>query len=302
MAMDPRLESYLTRLDKALGPVPVSDRADIVTEIKSHVLSAKERDSQRSMDSILDALGTPETVANRYLMERGLQPGKPPKHPMVKWLVIGFLGTFGISTLAILFLAWHFSPILKVDESEGRVEILGGLIKVHEDPDEVSIGGGQISLGGRKTEGVRHIWDPKSKELQIQFSNGKIGIENSSDGSLHWSCKVGPGTDSNILKENGRVYSLDVSNAAYSKCELQIPQHLTVSVKGANGKVGVRKPLFDFYADIDNGKITFSPDELRNYNYDIKIQNGSSEAFQSSTASDAFKVRVKLGNGKVGRG
>src|SRR6187549_1830430 len=96
MTGDPRLESYLTSLERVLRPFPVSDRAEIITEIKSHVLSALERDPQARLDSVLSALGEPETVANRYLLERGLKPTKTSISPIVKWLIIGFLGTFAM--------------------------------------------------------------------------------------------------------------------------------------------------------------------------------------------------------------
>jgi uncharacterized membrane protein len=78
MSTDPRLEGYLAKLETVLGPFSASDRAEIIMEIKSHVLAALDRDPNASMDSILAALGEPETVANRYLMERGMKPTKPP--------------------------------------------------------------------------------------------------------------------------------------------------------------------------------------------------------------------------------
>ena len=100
-ANDPRLENYLTALDSALKPLSISDRADIVTEIKSHVMSALEREPERALDAILAALGEPETVANRYLIERGQKPSKPSISPAVKWIVIGFLGTFALILLFV---------------------------------------------------------------------------------------------------------------------------------------------------------------------------------------------------------
>jgi hypothetical protein len=296
MATDPKIESYLARLDKALGPVPVSDRAEIVTEIKSHVLSAKDSDPGRSIDSILESMGAPETVANKYLMEKGLKPGKAPKDSMVKWLVIGFLGTVGIATAAMMFLMLYFSPLIKVEEKEGRVEILGGLIKIHEDSGNISVGG----ISGRKVQGERKVTDARGHELKLVFSNGKVDVENSENDVLRWSCKSATGQE--VVKESGNVVLLDFSGTSYVKCDLQVPRNLTVSLKGDNGKVDVSQPLFSFNADIVNGKVTFAPSEDAKYNFDIKVQNGSAESFESSSTADAFKVRVNLKNGKVGRG
>lgn len=77
MTNDSRLDDYLTKLERLLMLFSVSDRAEIILEIKSHVHSALARDPNTQMDSILSALGEPEFVANRYLMERGMKPAKP---------------------------------------------------------------------------------------------------------------------------------------------------------------------------------------------------------------------------------
>src|SRR4051812_49389359 len=57
MGMEAAVESYLARLDKALGPIAVSERASIVTEIKSHILEARDRSPKSNINSILDSLG-----------------------------------------------------------------------------------------------------------------------------------------------------------------------------------------------------------------------------------------------------
>ena len=41
MTTEPKLEAYLSKLDNYLGQIPVSDRADIIIEIKSHVMEAQ---------------------------------------------------------------------------------------------------------------------------------------------------------------------------------------------------------------------------------------------------------------------
>ena len=115
MKKDPRLESYLERLDAVLKPLSVSDRAEIVTEIRSHVLSALERGTGGGLDEVLSALGEPETVANRYRMERGLNPTRPPISPVFKWLVIGFMGTVAMCMLFAGVILWKFTPLIYVD-------------------------------------------------------------------------------------------------------------------------------------------------------------------------------------------
>jgi uncharacterized membrane protein len=128
MATDPKIDHYLLKLERTLAPFPASDRAEILVEIKSHVLSALEHDSNASVESVLTALGEPETVANRYLMERNLKPIRPPVSPIAKWIVVGFLGTFAMTVLLILGLAFKFTPFFKIDGE--HLTILGGLIEI----------------------------------------------------------------------------------------------------------------------------------------------------------------------------
>lgn len=130
MGMEAAVESYLARLDKALGPIAVSERASIITEIKSHILEARGRNPKKSVNSILDSLGEPESVANRYLMEKGLPLGKPAKKPVVKWLTIGCLGSLGMICLTILLLTWTFASNVTVSDKNVKVSVNGQSINV----------------------------------------------------------------------------------------------------------------------------------------------------------------------------
>src|SRR5215217_1399531 len=106
MSDEQKLEQYLSRMESVLKTFPTSDRAEVILEIKSHVYSALESDPNQTMVGILNALGEPEVVANRYLMERGLKPTRPPISPIVKWLVFGFLGTLGLMLIFGSFALW----------------------------------------------------------------------------------------------------------------------------------------------------------------------------------------------------
>src|SRR5262249_34252931 len=127
-----------------------------------------------SLDTALTALGEPETVANRYLMERGLKPIKPPISPMVKWIVIGILGTaamfFGFVTIVSLY------ALKRVDFSS--------------DGDRIHVGTKHFS-GSSNVEGK---WQPTAKqnEFTLKFAAGKMELGNSSDEALHWRCKSLP--------------------------------------------------------------------------------------------------------------
>ena len=51
------LETYLTRLDSALGDLSSEDRREILLETRSHVTERAQRDSSLTIEEILDDLG-----------------------------------------------------------------------------------------------------------------------------------------------------------------------------------------------------------------------------------------------------
>lgn len=149
---EPKLESYLGALDEALGQIPVSDRADIIIEIKSHVLDAQSRNPNQNLDDILQSLGDPETVAKRYLQERGIQAAKPAPvksqasmmwvASTVKWLVIGCVSILGLLILTVALIIWRFTPLVSVDDTQNKVSLGGGIINVTgEKKDSSSVPG-----------------------------------------------------------------------------------------------------------------------------------------------------------------
>ena len=65
--MNQSLEKYLTAVDRHLKPLPVSERAGIVKEIKSTMLEMESE--QMSSKQILDRLGSPKDLAKAYLKD-----------------------------------------------------------------------------------------------------------------------------------------------------------------------------------------------------------------------------------------
>lgn len=139
MVAEPKLEAYLSELDKYLTQIPVSERADIIIEIKSHIMDVQAKQPTQDMQTILNSMGDPESVAKRYLQERGLPMSLPSKtHSMIwlstsiKWLVIGFLGLMCIILIAVSLLIWRFTPLISIDDVNNRISLGGGLIQIHD--------------------------------------------------------------------------------------------------------------------------------------------------------------------------
>lgn len=311
MATDPKLEAYLTVLDKVLAPIPVSDRADILTEIKSHIMDAQERNPEKSMHDILSSLGEPETVANRYLLERGLKTARPPRAPIVKWLTIGFLGTVGLVCLTTLILIYKFSPLVSISEEDDRVVLLGGLIDIDGGKGTLKVNGmvvddeeiGALEFAGEQAPKTQSI------EFHVPFSNGKLTLRASQDEKVHWRCKMVGAKEKHVV--NGQVQqphtvaeaegkmTLDLKGAIGAKCEISVPAKMRSVVNGANGKILLVKPQAPVDISVSNGKVSILEDVTKKYRFDLSVSNGKVGKFKSSDTADAIAIKVALANGKI---
>jgi len=301
MKADPKLEAYLAALDKALGPISVSDRAEIITEIKSHILLAQEKDPSQNLNSILASIGEPEAVANRYLLERGLKPGKPSKSPMVKWLTIGFLGTFGMICVTTIILVYSFTPLISVDEEKERVILLGGVIDVDGQEGNVKIGPIHVKedKANQKFKGSMPLDPERTKSVKVSFSNGIFEVSPSLGKEIRWDCKVGNSTAKDFINDKAGIFTFDFGGIDKVKCELEIPNNIKFDLSGSNGKLDLENPQADTSISLTNGKIHIDPDKTKKYKYEMKVTNGSVANFVSSEDKDAIQIRVKMANGKI---
>jgi len=300
MSTDASLEQYLFKLDKALGQMSVSDRAEIITEIKSHILDSVERNTDQGIQQTLDALGAPEVVANRYLMEKGLKPMKPGKSPTIKWLTIGFLGTLGIFFLFVTILIWKFTPIIKIDGANERISILGGLIDIDGNDGKFNVDG-KINIEGKKRsfKGSKDIAGSSIKIVKVTFLNANLKIYSSKSNQLTWDCKLSEEKESKNVSEIGEEFILSFNNTKTAKCDVYVPATVSLKLEGGNGKIDFEKISFAVDANVVNGDISFTPEAAQKYKFETEIVNGSVNGLNSSPVKDALLIKIKIINGKV---
>lgn len=301
------IDKYLTELDHHLGEISVSERADIIIEIKSHLLEAKDQNPGQSINQILTTFGSPSQAAQKFLQERGLGRGKPKSSsskmgPVFKWTAITILGLAGIFTVVVAVLVWKFTPILNVDEKSGRVKILGGLIDISETEGTVKVGKNNVQNFGKghHFDGSKLLGPGQEKpKLNIKFSNGDIELTTSETRELFWSCSSrGQGRDVITSGDSGN-FNLDFSQALGIQCQIKIPESTQLELEGANGKVEIIKPKYNLQVNLVNGLISLSPDKNVPYRYTAKVSNGNSNVPESSNAPDAFQMGIKITNGSV---
>jgi hypothetical protein len=284
---DPRLERYLGTLENSLRAFPVGDRADIITEIRSHVLSALERDPSARLDTILAALGEPEMVANRYLLERGLKPTKPPISPIVKWLVIGFLATFAMMLIFVTYLIIWLSPKVRHD---GSFKFMNGAFKYDSKKDQFSLAG--LTKGDDFGGSIN-----ATEKMMILFESGNFDVATSDSKEMTWSCS-GVGSAPNPKTVNDQT-TLDFSELKSIRCQIGIPKSSRLTIKGETGKISLENPLFHVVAQLDAGKIDFDGDDKAVYKIHANVHTGKADEFKSSDALDAFLIDMQVDRGVI---
>jgi hypothetical protein len=272
-----KLEQYLGKLDKGLGQIPVSEKAEIITEIKSHILDAKAKDDSKKLEDILAAIGEPELVANRYLIERGLKPMKAPTHPIFKWLIIGFLGTFAIIVIFISILIWRFTPIMKIHDD--KVTLLGGTIDVDKESDTSF---SRWTTIGKAVQFDEKTFDPsRIKSVNIQNGAGDVTIKLIKKGDA--VLRVGrKGHKCDLISElniSGEllVTTSDKHDCSFTSVELSIPSKANVKVKDGSGNINIDSISGNIDAKTGSGDIRIDLD--KNTKSKLDLVTGSGDIF-----------------------
>jgi len=292
-----KLEQYLGRLDKGLGPIPVSEKAEIITEIKSHILDAQAKDQTKRLEDILTAIGEPELVANRYLIERGLKPMKAPTHPIFKWLIIGFLGTFAIIVLFVTLLIWKFTPLVKVNND--KVTLLGGTIDV--DSDSYNYFNRTMALG--KDVKVEHQVFDVSKIKSVNITNGsgdiKVTATKESNAVLEvgrrgLKCDLAAKLDS---KGNLSITTSDKKDCSFTYVNLSVPTKTELKVKTGSGDIIIDHISGNIVAQTGSGNMKLAlGSKIKS---SLNLMAGSGDISLSLPKTTTLDYSVLTGSGSV---
>jgi len=296
------LDQYLYSLEKHLNDLSPIDRAKIIIEIEEHIKEALTKFEDKSIHQVLDDLGHPQKVANHYRLDRGLRTFKPEKHPILKWLTITFLGSVAAFFIFIIVIVWKFTPIMEIDEKQGKLVMLGGLIDINRTSGKVKIMDQYSFIDNKYTNSFDGAIDfPRDEldELVVNFKSGVINFKPSIDGKLSWNCKLDTAPTEEFLNRGQDVIEMDLESFEGISCDIQVPSNIKLTVDGKDAQITVTDPDFDTYIEINNGQVFFNPNPEIDYTYDIKVKNGLKSDYTSSTNKDAFEVRVYIENGSI---
>lgn len=128
--MDKRTEQYLSKVDSYLRHMPVSEKTDILSELKSTFYERQKHG--QSADAIISELGSPKELAMSYMGEAVIEKQGFSIRKLM--MVIGFYSFASLAwvsiipTLAILSVAFFFSSVVCV--FAGVMGLLKGLVHI----------------------------------------------------------------------------------------------------------------------------------------------------------------------------
>ena len=290
-----KINEYLQSIEKCLDGINVTDRADILMELNSHIQDSYDR-SDQDVAAILKALGEPHQVANRFLIARGLKPVKPSRKPLLGKIALGFMGLSALALIALVLFIRSFFPLLEVNEEEGRVVILGGMIDVDEKNGKVSLGKGLIKVEDAEIQFDRKVTlmtdqsirvmefrgnhTAKGQEsLSFRATNGKLKLVRSEGENIEYKCELSALTGEQ-LNANDFIYAKDkVVNFNFdqgilsgAECKIQVPEGLAAKVHLTNGALELSNLTENVDAEITNGKIKFKRDEKTSYAFNTWVR------------------------------
>ena len=106
--MEKVLEQYLDTVDRRLRPLPVSERVDIVKEIKS---TMQEMEAEGlTPDAIAERLGAPEQLARAYLSDLLTKPQRSGWQKLLT--VLAFYSVVGLSGMFVIPILGTCAPAL----------------------------------------------------------------------------------------------------------------------------------------------------------------------------------------------
>ena len=261
--MSIELNQYLTKTESYLKDISPTERAAIVLEIQSQIKSSINMYPDKTINQILQDIGSPASVANRYRSNKGLKTFKENKpFSFFKFIFTISVIFFLIIVAGISILAWKFTPVFKLDEQSNRITILGGLIDINGKSGKVKIMDNYQFVDNNFTnsfEGSIDIMEENYDEVVVNFKSGTLNLSYTEQDQVSWDCKLDSPPKENFINKSEEIIELDFEELDGISCDVTAPTNYKTTVDAQDGRVRILEPFNDVYIEIDNGDIIFRP-------------------------------------------
>lgn len=216
----------------------------------------------------------------------------------LKWFLLGVISTLMFLVFVIFCLLYFFTPIIKMDESTGRVDILGGMVQLQAKNVITQLSKENSFVFGN-ISGVETI-DRSIETVEIHFGSGEVRVDYNASDEINWDCDgAGKAAKTKVSARNEK-FILDFTSALVD-CDLSMPNKKLI-IEANYGDVLVKAPKKDLTIRLQKGSVSLGVNPEVEYKYDLRASGGSSEEFVSSeNAAKAVLVDVEVTMGEINK-
>lgn len=299
--MNTPIDDYLERLDIILGTSPTSLKLKLIDDVKDQIQKLVSANPGKTEDQCISLLDEPEIIALSFMKKNNLLEHRPRQNSFLKWMAIFSMSAFGFVVLIclIVFYIYQTQPMINFNEEKNKLEFFGGIFDINTGSKwQVN-----QSFSGDDTNTVRG--QRNFSELQkfyILFINAELNISTHKSSNIIWNCELPNDSQSQsdlpFIEEN-KTLTLELSGFEGSNCNLIIPETLELIISGTNARIKIINHRAPLQLNLANGVVTYAPHLSGEYKYDLHVNNGQFDTFQSSESQNALLIKIHLQNGTI---
>lgn len=282
MMNDPKIRGYLAALENFLAPLSEQQRQQVMSEEKQK-LEEKIKNSAVPVNKVLDQLEHPRKLADRILKENGISGHGEHKRPIFwLWLVGLFTISMFLSMGTCAWFGWKWAKRNVIDHSisqDWSKLKIDNAIKFEKDIDVSSL---------------------SIERLVVEFSSGRILTRTWDQPYIKIRCQVTPEMPEVDISESNNEVRI-IADDIMMMCDIHVPQRLSLSIDGDNGWVSalnIRQPTSIF---LDSGWVGLGLERSTKYDFQIRLDAGTSDNFESQPDDQAIPIVVDVAHGMVSR-
>jgi hypothetical protein len=283
------LNSFLKVIENYLLDLSIMDKSNILTELSQELYNK----------DLIDL--NPLEVANNKRISHGHKLYIDKQKPSFgRFLIKAFLVMLSIFIIFISFLIWKFTPLMKIDEKNNRVIILGGLIDIDAKAGKFKIMQDyHFTEAQYKNDFQASIpLDPNMKSIAIDFSSGLFTIKTAKDNLLNIDCKLSTPPHVDMIDQTVDQIKISFKDINGS-CEVEIPKDLELTIEAETAHITLVNPEFHTDLNLNTGNIDLDINPEIKYQYNLKVKNGNYPRHLSSKNNSGYKMNLKLGTGNI---
>jgi len=282
---------YLKQIEDYLMDLTVSERISLLQEIQAEI-------SDKSVQELEDA----QIYTNKKRLEHGhIKYVEVKKFSLVRFLTKSFAILTVCTFLFFGFVIWKFTPILKVDEENNKVTILGGLIDIDGKAGKIKLFDETHFTQDKYTNDLQASFtlEQDKDDILIKFKSGQFTLKNSESKELTLNCKLASPADEKMIIQEDDFIEINFLHIDGATCEVLVPENKKLVLEGSESAINILNPEFNIYIELNGGSVAITPALEIDYKYNLNVDDGYVGEFQSSTSEEAYEIQIQIKKGSI---